>query len=104
MRPDLPVTPRPWERLTVPEGLGRMIIGGGATEPEIHEAPDLQKLTGPGDWWIIAIGSGFRWEIDQLSPEDQCVLKSRVVQRLSEAGIDAIETNALHAVAKKPAP
>lgn len=101
VRPDMLATPRPWERLTVPEGLRRMITGGGAAEPEIHPAPDLQNLTGPADWWTIAVGSGFRWEIDQLSPENQRVVKSRVVQRLSEEGIGAVETNALHAIARK---
>lgn len=102
LRPTRPDKPAPWERLTTPEGLSRMLIDGGTSEPFIHPAPDRQALRDISDWWTIAIGSGFRGEIDQLSTEAQARLNARTLARLDEAGISEIETNALHAVCRKP--
>lgn len=102
VRPNTPPSPRPWERLTRPEGLRRMMIDGGAGDPVVHDAPDRQILASPEDWWTIALGSGFRGEIDRLTDTEQRVLKARVLQRLSDARIGHVENNALHAIARKP--
>ncbi len=102
LRPNTPPSPRPWERLTRPEGLRRMMVDGGAGDPVIHDAPDRQILGNPEDWWTIALGSGFRGQIDRLAPAEQAELKAHVLQRLSDAGIGQVETNALHAIARKP--
>ena len=101
LRPDTPPSPRPWERLTRPEGLGRMLVDGGAATPDIVDAPDRQMLTRSEDWWTIALGSGFRGEIDQLSQPEQEDLRVRVLQRLSDGVVRHVETNALHAIARK---
>ena len=103
IRPDIPATPRPWERLTLPQGLHRMMTDGGTTEPDIHQAPDRQVLLDPSDWWTISIGSGFRGVIDQLGRDEQQVLRTRVTRRLADAAIRQVETNALHAIARKGA-
>lgn len=101
VRPEMPEAPRPWERLTVPAGLSTLMIDGGAMKPAIYPGPHSQTLSDPEDWWTIAMGSGFRWEINQLNPGEQRLVKERVLQRLSDEGVTALELNALHAVSRK---
>ncbi len=94
---------RPWQRLTAPEKLRRLLLDGGTTAPEIHQVADRQPLAKPEDWWTIALGSGFRWEIEQLTPDQRETLRARTSLRLAELGADAMETGAHHAIAAKPA-
>jgi len=101
VRPDMPVQVRPWERLTDPRNLRRLLLDGGASEPAIQAVSDRQPLTGVADWWTIAMGSGYRWEIDQLTADEQQTVRERSVQRLSDMCIRAIETSAIHAVARR---
>jgi len=101
LRPNIKVAPRPWERLTVANGLRRLLLDGGTNEPEILCASDQQSLVTPDDWWTICIGSGFRGEIDQLNKGEQNVLKARIFKRLWDEKIHEVETSALHAVVYK---
>ena len=101
LRPDLAMPKRPWERLSDRDSFERLLLDGGATEPEITVIDDKQVLSCADDWWTIAMGSGYRWEIEQLAPVEQSKLRRRTSRRLSELGVDAIETNAIHAVALK---
>lgn len=103
LRPDLPTLKRPWERLTEPGNLRRLLLDGGTSEPSIHPAKDRQSLTSPADWWSIAMGSGYRWEIEQLKPLEAERLRVAVERRLSEGDVKELETGAIHAVAVKPA-
>ncbi|MEM7443956.1 MAG: class I SAM-dependent methyltransferase [Pseudomonadota bacterium] len=100
-RPDIPPATRPWERLTVPTNLSRLFLDGGAAEPEICTVRDVQPLASVEDWWTIAMGSGFRWEIGLLADEERTNVKRRVLARLEADGVSAIEASAHHAVATK---
>lgn len=101
VRPDIPPLVRPWERLTEPMVLGRLISDATGEEPTVETVADRQPLSDPSDCWTIVLGSGYRWEVEQLSPDDQHAVQTRVVQRISDEGIDPIETNAVHAVVQK---
>lgn len=102
VRPDMPVQARPWERLTDPRTLRRLLRDGGASEPAIQTISDSQPLSGAAEWWTIAMGSGYRWEIDHLGADEQQTVRERSVQRLSDMNVRAIETSAHHAVARRP--
>ncbi len=102
IRPDLVTdTQRPWHRLTTPEGLERMLLGGGTAPPEIYQTPDRQPLNEPQDGWTLIMGSGFRGDVDRLSLNDAAVLKERITMRFAEDEVRFVETNGLHAVAWK---
>ncbi|MGI9434088.1 MAG: class I SAM-dependent methyltransferase [Geminicoccaceae bacterium] len=101
LRPDLAMPTRPWERLSNPDALRRLMLDGGTTPPNIVVIDDRQTLIHSDDWWTIAMGSGYRWEIEQLAPAEQSELRRRTSRRLSDMGADAIETAAIHAVAIK---
>ncbi len=101
LRPDLPQPTPPWERLTDPEALGRLLRDSGATEPRVETLGDRQPLSQPEDWWTIALGSGLRGTVEQLTPSEREQLRSRMVERLAEDGVTEIETSALCAIARK---
>lgn len=62
---------------------------------------DQKELRTPADWWMIALGPGFRWEIEQLGSYDQLRARDRTSRRLSDHRVTAIETSALLAVTRK---
>ena len=85
LRPDLAMPKRPWERLSDLDTFERLLLDGRATEPEITVIDDKQVLSCVDDWWTIAMGSGYRWEIEQLAsrrakqaapPDQQTLVRS----------------------------
>ncbi len=100
-RPDFAVATRPWERLTDPANLRRLFLDGGAAAPSVEAVSDRQLISQPEDWWTIGIGSGFRWEIGQLTPDQAQKVRARTLDRLSQVDDPALCTNANYAIATK---
>ena len=61
----------------------------------------FQPLRSAEDWWIIALGSGLRWTIDQMGPQAAARVRADNVHWLSENKIGSVETNAIHAIGNK---
>ena len=101
VRPDVRPLARPWERLTEPDNLQRMVTTAIGVEPEIVPVIDSQPLVEPSDWWTIVLGSGYRGEVEKLPARDRHVVRSRVLRRLAEERVGRVETNALHAIARR---
>ena len=101
-RPDLHSAFNPWDRITDIEAVNRLLQNGGVANPEVTAEHSLQPLRSAEDWWIIALGSGTRWTIDQMRPEAAARVKADNVRWLSENKIDSVETNAIYAIGKKP--
>ena len=102
-RPDLYSAFNPWDRITDPESVRRLLRDGGATNIEVVAEDSNQMLRSAEDWWAIALGSGLRWAIEQMGPQAAARIKSDNVKWLSENKIDRLETNAIYAIARKPA-
>ncbi len=100
--PDLPPASRPWERLTKPAGLRRLLLDGGTSEPRIEVLPDRQALSEPHEVWSVVMGSGLRAEIDRLTARQQVSVRSRIVQRLASRKVTEVETGGICAIAEKP--
>jgi len=79
-----------------------LLRDGGVTNAEVTAEEGAQPLRSAEDWWIIALGSGLRWTIDQMGPEASARVKTNNVRWLSENKIDSVETNAIYAIGKKP--
>lgn len=103
LKPDLPMPTRPWEVLTDPDNLRALLLAAGTTEPQIIAVPDRQKLDTPEDWWTLAMGSGYRSEIEQFRRTDRERLRRRTSARLMQGNIDYVDVSAMHALAGKPA-
>ena len=101
-RPDLHRAFNPWDRITEVEAVRRLLRDGGVTEVDIIAEDGLQLLRSAEDWWIIALGSGLRWTIEQMGPEAATRGRADNVQWLRENEISGIETNAIYAIGNKP--
>jgi ubiquinone/menaquinone biosynthesis C-methylase UbiE len=102
-RPDLYSAFNPWDRITDPESVRRLLQDGGAANIEVAAEDGNQMLRSAEDWWIIALGSGLRWAIEQMGLEAAARIKTDNVNWLNENKIDRLETNAIYAVAQKTA-
>jgi ubiquinone/menaquinone biosynthesis C-methylase UbiE len=102
-RPDLYSAFNPWDRITDPESVRRLLQDGGAANIEVAAEDGNQMLRSAEDWWIIALGSGLRWAIEQMGPEAAARIRTNNVNWLNENKIDRLETNAIYAVAQKTA-
>jgi len=100
-RPDLYSAFNPWDRITDPESVRRLLRGGGAANIEIVAEDGFQALRSAEDWWIIALGSGLRWAIDQMGPQAAARMKADNVNWLSQNKIYRLETNAIYAIGHK---
>jgi ubiquinone/menaquinone biosynthesis C-methylase UbiE len=100
-RPDLYSAFNPWDRITDTESVQRLLEDGGATNVEVTSEAGVQMLRSAEDWWIIALGSGLRWAIEQMGPEAAARIKADNVNWLTENRIDHVEANAIFAIARK---
>jgi SAM-dependent methyltransferase len=101
-RPDLHRAFNPWDRITDVEAVRRLLRDGGVTDADIVAQDGWQPLRSAEDWWIIALGSGLRWTIDQMGPEAAARVRADNIQWLSENAVSAVETNAIYAIGSKP--
>jgi SAM-dependent methyltransferase len=100
-RPDLYCAYNPWDRITDVKSLTKLMRDGGTSNIEVIEEEGKQPLMNAEDWWIIALGTGLRWTIDQLSPDSRERVKRANLLWLTEKDVDAVETNVIYAVATK---
>ena len=101
IRPDLYTAFNPWDRITTPEAVRKLLQDGGAQSVDVAAEDGYQALRAPEDFWTIALGSGLRWTIDQMGGEVAREVRQEVLDRLAAKGIDRIETNVIYAVAEK---
>jgi ubiquinone/menaquinone biosynthesis C-methylase UbiE len=101
-RPDLYSAFTPWDRITDPESVRRLLADGGAANIAVAAEDGNQILRSAEDWWIVALGSGPRWTIEQMGAEAAARIKADNVNWLRENKIDRLETNAIYAIARKP--
>lgn len=92
----------PWDRITDVESVRQLMRDGGTTEPDVVAEEGAQELERPEDWWAIAMGSGLRWAIDQMGPEKANAVRQDNLDWIARQGVDAVATNAIYAVARKP--
>lgn len=102
-RPDLYSAFNPWDRITDVDSVRRLLRDGGTANIDVVAEDGVQVLRSAEDWWIIALGSGLRWVIDQIGPQAAARMKTDNVDWLSENKVDRLETNAIYATASKSA-
>lgn len=98
-RPDLVKGFNPWERISTPAGLQDMLAEAGVAKVEIVAEAGSHPIASPDDWWLVAMGSGYRGTLAQLDQETLARVKERNLSTL--AGCSAITTNVVYAIASK---
>ena len=101
-RPDLYNAFNPWDRITDVQSVRRLLQDGGVANADVASEDGFQTLRSAEDWWIVALGSGLRWVIDQMGSQVAARVKADNVNWLSENKISRIETNAIYAIGNKP--
>jgi ubiquinone/menaquinone biosynthesis C-methylase UbiE len=101
-RPDLYTVNVPWDRITKPEPFRELLKDGGVFESDISPESGNQPLDSPEDWWTIVLGSGLRWTVDQLTPEQSGRIREVTVGWARRNNVSSIETNVIYAEATKP--
>ena len=100
-RPDLFSAFHPWDRITTPEAVKKLLVDGGANNIEVEAENGLQKLENPEDWWKIAMGSGLRWSIEQMKSDEARYIREANLEWIRDRNLDAVETTVIYAVAQK---
>jgi hypothetical protein len=100
-RPDLYTAFNPWDRITTPEAVGKLLSDGGAQDIEVVAEDGHQPLRTPEEFWTIALGSGLRWTIDQMGPQLALSVKQEVLHHLVTRAVDRVETNVIYAIARR---
>jgi ubiquinone/menaquinone biosynthesis C-methylase UbiE len=100
-RSDLYSAFNPWDRITDVDSVQRLLRDGGVVNADVVAEERFQALHSAEDWWVVALGSGLRWTIDQMGPQAASRIKADNVTWLSENRIDRLETNAIYAIGDK---
>jgi ubiquinone/menaquinone biosynthesis C-methylase UbiE len=103
VRPDLVPAVSPWDRITHPEAVRDLLREGGITDATVVAEEGHQVLRWPDDWWLIVLGSGFRWTVEQMGSEAAERVRLANLAAIRRGNIEAVETNAIFATARKPA-
>jgi len=98
-RPDLLKGFNPWERISTPAGLRAMLAEAGVADVEIVAEAGSHPISSPEDWWLVAMGSGYRGTLAQLDVPTLGRVRDRNLALLSKC--DAITTNVVYGVAAK---
>lgn len=102
VRPELHKAYNPWDRITDPVSLEKVLNGGGVESRKIIAENRLHPINSTEDWWTIILGSGYRGTIEQLSQSDRQRVKEANLAFIRDKKISSIETNVLYALANKP--
>jgi len=98
-RPDLSRGFNPWERISTPAGLRAMLGEAGIFDVEIVAEAGSHPIASPEDWWLIAMGSGYRGTLAQLDARTFDCVREKNLARLMQC--DAIAANVVYSVAAK---
>lgn len=101
-RPELHKGFNPWDRICDPPSVNGMLNEAGINTAEVVAESGCHLLHSPEDWWAIVLGSGYRGTIEQLDPEARERVRQANLSAVRNARIQAVETNVVYAVARKP--
>lgn len=101
VRPDLVAALNPWDRITRPEAVHKLLRDADIADAEAVAEKGRQPLRSPEDWWAVVLGSGYRWTVGQLGPIAAEQVRKAVVARLRAEDAASIETNVIFAKARK---
>jgi SAM-dependent methyltransferase len=102
VQPDLYKGFNPWDRISDPVNLEKVLNGGGVESPKIIAENRLHPINSAEEWWTVLLGSGYRGTIEQLSQADRERVKEANLAFVNDERISSIETNVLYALATKP--
>jgi ubiquinone/menaquinone biosynthesis C-methylase UbiE len=100
-RPDLHTAFNPWERIVTVSAVRALLRESGIEQADIAAEEGRQPLQSPDDWWIVVLGSGYRWTVEQMDEATAARVKAETLQTVRDSQVQSIETNVIYAVATK---
>lgn len=91
----------PWDRISKPESLRKLMEDAGTTNITVEHEEGKQPIESAPDWWTIALGSGLRWTIDQLNQDERERVRKSNLKWVEKNNVTAVDTNVIYAVANK---
>lgn len=101
VRPDLRAVFNPWDRITTPAAVAGLFRDSGIDHVDVVMDEGAQPLRAAADFWTIVRGTGFRWTLDQMRPEEARTVEQDVIARLAAGDVRQLEINIIHALARK---
>lgn len=100
-RPDLYTAFNPWDRITEPKAVRQLTLDAGVPDPQVITEDGSLPVLSPEDWRAVALGSGLRGTLDEMSPASAARVQAVTIEWLRDNRVDSLETNVIYAVATK---
>ena len=100
-RPELYKGFNPWDEVTDPSALRRLMQDAGIPDAEIAGEDGTHPIPSPSAWWSLVMGSGYRGTLEQLPADGRERVKVRNLAWLEQTGTREVEANVIYAAARK---
>ena len=90
----------PWDRLADAASVCRVFAAAGLPEPEVQVEAGTHPIPTPEAWWMLVLGSDYRWAIDRLDPAARERVRGDMLSRLAEQGVRCVRSDVLYATAR----
>ena len=101
VRPDLYKGFNPWDRISDPPSVRKLLQSAGIEQPDIVAESGVHPIPTPASWWSAALGSGYRGTIEQLDPGDRERVRMANLDYIRQSDVGSVEANVVYAVATK---
>jgi hypothetical protein len=101
VRPDLTRAYNPWDSLTDPDAVRRLLLDAGATDIQVEPVSGTHPLRSGDDFWTIVLGSGLRATYDAMTADERLDVHGRVMDAIAERAVTDIQVNVVYASATK---
>lgn len=102
VRPDLERRFAPWDRISEPEALRKLLRESGCERIEAVAEAGAHPLASPEAWWSAVMGTGYRATIEQLDERERESVRAACLDWVRRSGARAVEANVVFATARKP--
>lgn len=93
----------PWDRITAPHDLMRLLHEGGVDGAAAESESGWHPIPAPEAWWSAVMGSGYRGTIEQLDDSMRVRVRDKNLSFVRDSGIEEVEANVVYALARKAA-
>lgn len=99
--PDLHKTFNPWDRISDPQSVQRLLVDAGIEHSEARAERGQHPIPSHEAWWSAILGSGYSGTLERLDDQGRDHVRAANLTFIRDANIRSVEANVVHAVAMK---